>query len=339
LRSKPLLLLAPLLFLASTALAEDAVKLWGNYYKERSTRIVSPVMLIEKSMPTDTQVEVGYLVDQITSASSGFTKTDTAFQEYRHDLRVAANKKLGPFTPGASFRYSTESDYVSAAYGLSLNVSLLDDMTTLSSFLQYRHDVAGIRGRASFQMPLDTWIAGLGLTQILTRSLLGGVSFEAHRLRGYQENPYRVENHPHARDRYALAFFLAKHLEDTDTTLRVDYRFYSDTWQLIGHTFEIEATQMITSELSIAPHFRYYTQNGVFFVTPTADGYLTNDPKLRAFDAQLYGLGLRWGQSWLRGSFLDLFAESTVEPSYAYLNQHNSYGPAHIAELGWYWPF
>ena len=41
----------------------------------------------------------------------------------------------------------------------------------------------------------------------------------------------------------------------------------------------------------------------------------------------------------LRDSVLDVFKASSVEPMYAYLDQETRYGPAHIVQLGWYWPF
>src|SRR5438309_133027 len=53
-----------LLVLAETAYAEDSVTLWGNYYKERSTRVVEPIATVTKDLPNDAQAQATYLVDR-----------------------------------------------------------------------------------------------------------------------------------------------------------------------------------------------------------------------------------------------------------------------------------
>ena len=52
--------------------AEDRIVLRGNYYREQSTRVLAPVVYVEKDLP-DERFTVGaeYLLDAVTSASIG----------------------------------------------------------------------------------------------------------------------------------------------------------------------------------------------------------------------------------------------------------------------------
>ena len=44
-------LLVPLALVASTSHAEDSVALWGNYFKEQSTRVIEPFIRVTKDLP------------------------------------------------------------------------------------------------------------------------------------------------------------------------------------------------------------------------------------------------------------------------------------------------
>jgi hypothetical protein len=329
-----------LLALVETAYADDAVTLWGNYYKERSTRVIEPIATVTKDLPSDAQVSASYLVDQITSASvAAGVAQDQVFSEYRQEVQVSAKKRFEHLiTPGALFRFSHEPDYQSIAGGGELALALDRDDTVLRLYSQFQDDDVYHRFRPGFHDKLYTTLAGVGLTQVLLRNLIGGASLEAQFLHGYIQNPYRMENHPRTRNRYSVGAWLAYQYEPTRTTGRIAYRFYRDTWQITGHTLELEATQRILPVLSGVARFRWYGQDGAYFDT-LSDGFFTTDPKLFPFTSRLYGAELRWTLAFLDRTALDAFKESQIVPSYAYLDQNNAYGPAHIIQLGWYWPY
>ncbi|MBK8014642.1 MAG: DUF3570 domain-containing protein [Deltaproteobacteria bacterium] len=352
-------LLATLLIFVSTlspaaAHAEnvDSVSVWGNYYKERSTRVVSPVITLHKALPHDSSIEATYLVDQITSASAGATVTDHAFQEYRNEVGVAGHLGLfDDFTVGLSARYSYEEDYTSVAIGADLAWSLFQASTTLGVHIQRQHDGIKNRAQPGFKDTLDTTMMGISVTRIMRRDLLVGLTLETQILSGYTENPYRIEQHPRRRNRYAAEPFLAYRYEPTRTTVRLDYRLYGDTWSLVAHTFGVDLTQRMAAWLEFVPSFRYYTQGDVFFVdiadcsrffpdaTAPAARCITSDPKLKRFSSRLYGARAVIRLQALEDTLLSVFARSTVEPAYALLDQDNAYGTAHIVQLGWHWPF
>jgi hypothetical protein len=322
------------MLLGSSALAEDSVAIYGNYYKERSTRIVSPMITVRKDLPLEADVEATYLVDQITSASGAFGVTsDAAFQEYRQEVRFAAGKRFGDVRPSLSLRYSGESDYRSFAVGGQVAVELFDKNTILQAQVAVQHDIVDPR---DFRDKLDTTFVGVAWSQLITPELIVGLNLETQILSGYTENFYRVENHPRERNRYIASIFGNYRIDYTKTTIHGAYRLYADSWDLVAHTFDLEVTQRLLPSLEIAPRLRAHTQDDVYFSQLTPDNFLTTDPKLFAFGSGFYGVRLIWKLWFLDDTFLQ---GASIEPSYALLVQGTRYGTAHIAQLGGYWPF
>jgi hypothetical protein len=59
-----------LMLAAASSAADNHVTLRGQYYREPSTRVVQPVVEIEKDLPDGFDVNTHLLLDAITSASA-----------------------------------------------------------------------------------------------------------------------------------------------------------------------------------------------------------------------------------------------------------------------------
>ena len=94
----------------------------------------------------------------------------------------------------------------------------------LTAQAAYQHDTVLARNLPDFEEPLNTTLLGLGVTQILLPELIAGLTLETQILRGYDENPYRVEQHPRGRNRYSVGSYAALRIAASKTTIRVDYR-------------------------------------------------------------------------------------------------------------------
>lgn len=354
-------LLAALSALAPVpAAAENTVSVVGNYYLERSTRVISPSVALRAELPQDTDIELTYLVDNITSASGTFQATvnDEPFQEFRQEVRAAVYKDelWGFLRLGISGRYSFEPDYSSVTYGAVASARFFKDNTTLTVDVQRQNDAIFARGN-NFEDTLDTWRAALRYSQTLTPGLMVGAALETQFLNGYTENPYRSEEHPRTRDRFTFSTWAAYRITQTRTTVRAAYRYYWDDWKIAANTFDVRVWQAIHEDLQLIPQIRLTEQSAANFREQIdRDGvtYRTSDPKLFAQSNLTLGLRAVWTLSFLENTFLYAFRRATLEPRYVFMFQRSvrslnpldileapqtAFGDAHIVQLGICWPF
>lgn len=340
--------------------AENSVSVVGNYYLERSTRVISPSVAVSADLPEDTDIELTYLVDNITSASGTFQATvnDEPFQEFRQEVRASVSKdKLWDFLRlGISARYSFEPDYTSLTYGVLASAKLFEENTTVAVDVQRQNDAIFARGN-NFEDTLDTWRLAVRYSQTLTPSLMVGATLETQFLDGYTENPYRSEEHPRSRERFTLSGWAAYRIRSTRTTVRGTYRYYWDDWDIHANTLDLRVWQAILPSFEVVPQIRITEQSGVNFrrqIEEDGVTYRTSDPKLMLQANMTVGLRAIWTLTFLEGTALHAFRRASIEPRYLYLFQRTArslnpieileaeqtaFGDAHIVQLGLSWPF
>jgi hypothetical protein len=130
--------------------------------------------------------------------------------------------------------------------------------------------------------------------------------------------------------RQAASVSLAHHLEPTRSTLRTEYRYYQDDFEIRAHTLEFRIYQYLSSNLLVGPSYRFYRQTGAdFFATAfnadiASSASRTSDSDLAPFTAHRYGLKLLWlvGKS------------SSLDASFFYYTRSNDL-TARIASFGY----
>ena len=351
---------------ARPLVAEDRIVLRGNYYREQSTRVLAPVVYVEKDVP-DERFTVGaeYLLDAVTSASIGagaaaVTGGDFLFTEFRHETTLRLASRLRNWQLGGFFRYSTESDWISRSFGVSLardvfgragnvSVSYTGNFDSVNKIFAGRVLPHNSTGDTNLQ---QVNFLGLGYTHALTPRLLGGVLAEGINATGPQDNPYRQvrdglpETHPLLRRRGALSGFLRYAVPKTPLVLEPRYRFYGDDWGIVAHAIDLRAHVRFLKRVLFRARYRYYTQTGATFWS--ADGYYpaeaefrSADPKMSKFHShtpggeltiELDGLARRVrGLHWLRGAW--------VQATYNHVFQTNRFGNARLGSLAFSVPF
>lgn len=285
----------------SPTMAEDRVTVRGNYYRERSTRILQPMVDVSVDAP-DERLTIGatYLLDAISSASiaSGTTAVtggDNVFTEIRHEASGRLSSKLGPWMLGALFLYSTETDYQSRVLSASVGREFLQRSMTLTFGYGYQFDrIFRIFDGTGRRLP---WCGGaiepmcsgggagvgsnllqvhrfsLGYAHALHRTVLLGTQVEYENARGPQDNPYRgeqipnvlFETHPLKRNRIAITPELWWHIPQAHMTLEPRYRFYADDWDVVAHAPELRVHFRVVRHLRVRLRYRFYTQSAAFF--------------------------------------------------------------------------
>lgn len=297
-----LLLVAVALAAAPAALRAEQgrVTVYGNYYRERSTRVLQPGVRVTVNAPDERLTfGAGYLLDAITSASIAagamqVTGGDRAFTEFRHEAVGTVASRLEAWQLGGHFRYSTETDYIARDVGLSVGRDFLQRTLNVALAYTYAFNRAfALRG------PVDRnpWCGGLvptteclddnagnknllqvhylsaTYTHALHRQVLAQAAVETWFARGPMDNPYREatipngfpEAHPRSRDRVSLFANLRAAFPKARLVLDPRYRFYTDDWGITAHTADLRLHVRITRHLRARVRYRFYAQSQARF--------------------------------------------------------------------------
>ena len=271
---------------------------------------------------------------------------------------------------GADGKYSGESDYWSWYGGAKLAADVAQQNATIAVGGGISADKVGnnlqqnplLMGATLVcnnatptqrftECPLDTYSFYAQASQIVSRNAVVAVTYDLAKLVGFQSNPYRTavttsglipERHPNERFRQSVSISGRLFLPRTQTTLIAAYRYYTDDWDVHAHTPEVRVVQQVGDGADASLGYRYYRQSAAFFYAPRYGDpnmieYLTDDPKMSAFDghvieAKLGVLGEEFGlkHDWAGARF-----EGILE----YVIQHNQFGNAVVAHVGLTVPF
>ena len=358
------------LALAGTARADGSVSVRGVYYKERATRVMQPMLDGMFEVGTHGTVTGHLLVDAITSASSSSGSAGSAFTERRYEGGGGYTHDFGRYRVGGDAKISHEPDYQALYAGVRGELDLAQKNATLAGGLGVTADTVSAGEAQGLANPMiackpstpavfskDCSLSGydvfLSGSQILTRRLVVGASYDLSQQHGYLSNPYRQvvaglafapERHPDERFRQAFAASVRYYLDATSTTIIGAYRYYRDDWKVHAHTPELRIVQEVGRTIDAAIRFRYYRQTQAFFYKPryeTADyamqAYLSDDPKLTKFDGETMEakLGVR-GETF---GLEEMWGEARFEGILEYVVQHNRFGNAVIAQFALTLPF
>jgi len=344
----------------------------GNYYWDRSTRVLAPEFIAQLEAPQGSRMRVDYLVDAITSASQAAgALEDTRFTEVRHEVDLKGGhefiERKNPVDLFGGFRFSREPDYFSFASMFQPTIWLADRATMFRGRMSYRHDEIGqnLRGGSQqrpgnmggtsadrFRETLDAISVAAGWDQVLTRTLLLEVGYDFTYQWGFLANPYRSvlggqrpEVHPDQRFRHLLMSRLAWYIPRSRTSLQVLYRSYIDNWKVGAVNPEFRIYQEMSPFFQTRLRYRYYTQTASFFYKSNQndytfdDQYVSNDPKMSAFHVNEFGVQFLVLGSFLEGRAHRSIAGAQFDISFNYRWNTNAFGNQVVAQTGLRIPF
>jgi hypothetical protein len=292
-------------------LPEDRADLMYHYYDGGGVQIDGPSVLVRKKFKEKYAVNASYYVDMVSSASIDVITTASPYKEERTQYGLGFEYLRGKVTYAASFSNSKENDYDADTASFSISQDMFGDLTTVQLFFSRGKDDVTRRGDDVFSEKVDRHIYGIDVSQIVSKKLILGASWETIAEEGFLNNPYRQvryvdavplgysyepERYPHTRTGNALAL-RARYYLPYRAALQGDYRWYNDTWGIDANTLEIAYTQPIGDRLMFDVHFRYYMQGGADFYSdlyPRANSqnFLARDKELATMDSQTLGFGL-----------------------------------------------
>ena len=191
--------------------------------------------------------------------------------------------------------------------------------------------------------PRNSYNLALGLTQVINKelqvSLLADIGYQTGQLgtayqRVYFDNTTENSATPKVYSeklpdhRFKLPVGLRANYFLTDRIiLRSFYRYYTDSWKLTAHTAELEVPYKITPFISVAPYYRFYSQNGVDYFKPKGEHmladneeYYTSDYDLSKFTSNMVGANFRIMSA---EGLLGIKELNTLELRYGYYSRSN----------------
>jgi hypothetical protein len=289
------------------------IDLTGLFYSER-IRVLEPTMRYTRTYSSGRSFFGQVSVDSVTGASpngtlpSGQTQTVTSASGRSRsvsatgipttnfsDTRIALDGeleqpvKMFAFTLGGHF--SHEKDYQSEGVTAKVAIDLNHKLTTLNLGGGYNNDSVSLVGGTSVGMapygeltgvasnPKHVKTALVGLSQVLTRKWLVGVSASLSSEDGYLTDPYKSlsianattglpvaqvsEQRPDTRQRRSVEADSVYHF--TSNVLYLSYRRYWDDWGIGSHTIDGRYRLPVGDSAFVEPHVRFYTQTAADF--------------------------------------------------------------------------
>jgi hypothetical protein len=308
----------------AAVLGDDRADLMYHYYDGGGVTIDGPSLLVRKKFAEKYAVNASYYVDMVSSASIDVVTTASPYKEERTQYGVGFEYLRGKVTYAANFSDSSENDYEAKTASLSIGQDMFGDLTTVSLYFTRGWDDVSERGNATFSDQVDRRIYGVDLSQIATKNLILGLSFETITEEGFLNNPYRQvrfvdpdaalgysyqkELYPRTRTGNALALRGRWYLPYR-AAIEGDYRFYTDTWDIRGQTAEVSYTHPLDEDWTFDVHYRFYTQNAAEFYSdlfPREDfqNFLARDKELASMTSHTLGFGVAWAFKPARVEFL-----------------------------------
>ncbi len=370
----------------------------GLLYAERArTTVAEPVARITRLYANGQKLSAQFALDMMTGASptganpagvaqtttsaSGTTTTRPAdqiptaiFKDLRGALDLAWERPFGIVTPGFSTHYSREKDYQSLGASGKLSLDLDQRLTTLTVGGGSNRDrvfpqggiapglTTGVASTlASENKQVETGL--VGVSRVLSRRWLAGVTLSRTWERGYLTEPYKVvsllnastgrttgaltEKRPDRRQRMSVLANSVYHL--SENVVYVSYRFYSDDWNVRSHTIDLRYRITKGVDSWLEPHARVYTQGAADFFHPglvqgrPLPAFATADRRLGELRTLTFGatygfhlLG-RPGEWTVRAEYMGQFGNSHPDGVVGVQRNFDLAPPMHVGSLviGW----
>jgi hypothetical protein len=333
-------------------LPEDRADVMYHSYSGGDITVTGPEVLVRKKIGDSLSLSAGYYEDMISSASIDVKLSASPYHEVRKQENYGVDYLHGKTTYSAGYIHSREPDYIADTTYYSVSQDMFGDLTTVT--MGYRRgwdqvyrdecnpalpahpigtECPQIINDPTFHERADHRGYSLSLSQILTRNLIVNLNYELLTDQGYLANPYRQirylsagglgftlapQIYPNTRTSNAASVQLKYYLP-WRASLTAQYRFFHDTWGIVGNTTEIDYTLPVWKHWIFDGSLRYYQQTHANFYSdlfPRADyqNYEARDRELAAFHSYMVGAGASYefqipGASWINRSSANINVE------------------------------
>src|SRR5690606_15216089 len=295
----------------AAVLPEDRADVLYHRYEGGGVTIHGPSVLVRKKMAEKYSVSASYYVDMVTSASIDVEVSGASeYKEERTQYGLGFDYLRGKTTYSLGYTNSDENDYEAETFSFNIAQDLFGDLTTISIGFSRGWDVVRNVTDPTFEEDIDRWSYRVGVTQILTKTLIANLEYEVITDEGYLNNPYRSfryknptneqlfllerEIYPRTRTSNAVALN-AKYYLPYRAALSGGYRYFTDTWGIEADTFEIGYSHPI-GPWTLEFAYRYYSQDRADFYSDLFErrdqqNFMARDKEVATFSSHRVRLG------------------------------------------------
>ena len=293
-------------------LPDDRADALYHRYEGGGVTIHGPSVLVRKKMAEKYAVSANYYQDMITSASIDVEVSGASeYKEQRDQYSLGFEYLRGKTTYNLSYTNSEENDYEAQTASFGLSQDLFGDLTTISMGFSRGSDKVGNSTDPTFEQDIDRWSYRVGVSQILTKSLIATMNLEVITDEGFLNNPYRSYRYidPNDNSRFILAQEVYPRTR-TSNAVAVNgryflpyraaiyggYRFFTDTWDIRADTFELGYVHPIKQQWTLEARIRYYQQDHAEFYSDLfgrvdEQNFLARDKELSTFNSVAFRIG------------------------------------------------
>jgi hypothetical protein len=300
-------------------LPEDRADALYFRYDGGGVVINGPSVLVRKSIGEHVSVSANHYVDMVSSASIDVETSASPYEDERTQSSLSVDFLNGKSMYTLGYVNSDESDYQAKTVFAAISHDMFGDLTTVgfgykkgeNEVFKNLKDASGvIANDPNFAETMDSQSFNVSVSQIITKNLILAGQYEVITDEGFLRSPYRSiryftdplnqalapEQYPNTRSSNAVSV-RAKYFLPYRAAIDTMYRFYTDTWGVLGHTAELGYVHPTNNEKWIfEARLRYYTQEAADFyqdIFPRADyaNFMARDKELATYSAITAGLG------------------------------------------------
>lgn len=310
-------------FSMAATLPVDNVDLLYHRYDGGGMVIDGPSVLVRKNAGPQVSFSGQYYVDSVSAASVDVLATASAYTEERTEYSVGVDYLHEDAILSLGYTNSSENDYEANTVYFSVSQEFFGGMSTVTMGYANGWDDVGRVGNDNFSEEADRRNYQLGLSQVLTRNSLLGIDLEVVTDEGFLQNPYRQNRYLDPNDSTSFLYQPERYPETRTSTsvatralyylpyrasIRGEYRYFTDTWGIDAHTFEVAYVHGLSTRWTLEGKLRYYTQEAADFYSDlyefeNSQTHLARDKELSTLSGTTLGAGAvyEWKQTSLPG--------------------------------------
>lgn len=264
----------------AAVLPQDRSDAMYHSYQGGGMSIDGPSILLRKKIGNKVSVSANYYVDSISGASIDVLATASPYEEERTENSVGLDFLHNKTLMNLQYTTSSENDFEARSVHFGLSQDFFGDLTTLSLGYSKGWDEVGKRGDENFLEEADRQQYQLGLTQVITKNLIMGLTVENISDQGYLNNPYRsvrfldpnsergfrfeTEVYPNTRTSNAVSL-TANYYLPYRASVYGEARAFSDTWGIDATSFKLGYVHTFGDDWILDFRVRQYSQDKADF--------------------------------------------------------------------------